>query len=61
MCILILLIILLPIECSNKNIRARENNSRLDKTDDKFLDSKNIKENMIKNDFNEERRISNKE
>ena len=46
-----------------KNIRSRMGDSKEDisKTDDKFLDSINIKENMKKNDFREERRYSNKE
>ena len=45
----------------DKNLGAGINDSKEDKTDDKFLDSVNIKENMIKNDFREDRRGSNKE
>jgi hypothetical protein len=45
----------------DKHLGAGINDSKEDKTDDKFLDSVNIKENMIKNDFREDRRGSNKE
>ena len=45
----------------DKNYAGRLNDSKEDKTNDKFLDSLNIKENMIKNDFREARRVSNKE